>query len=42
MIAYYASGEKPIPKPVLLATEGHRARERAVRNGTIHFHFVGK
>ena len=28
MIAYYASGEKPIPKTVLLATEGLRARER--------------
>jgi hypothetical protein len=31
MIAYYASGEKPIPKTVLLATEGYRARERAGR-----------
>jgi hypothetical protein len=29
MIAYYASGEKPIPKTVLLATEGYRMRERA-------------
>jgi hypothetical protein len=28
MIAYYASGEKPIPKTVLLATEGLRARAR--------------
>lgn len=26
MIAYYASGEKAIPKTVLLATEGYRAR----------------
>jgi hypothetical protein len=28
MIAYYASGEKPIPKTVLLATEGWRMRDR--------------
>lgn len=28
MIAYYASGEKPIPKTVLLATEGLCARAR--------------
>jgi hypothetical protein len=31
MIAYYASGEKEIPKTVLLATEGYRVRERAGR-----------
>jgi len=31
MIAYYASGEKPIPKTVLLATEGFHARERGRR-----------
>jgi Protein of unknown function (DUF2442) len=31
MIAYYASGEKPIPKTVLLATDGYRARELAGR-----------
>ncbi len=31
MIAYYASGEKEIPKTVLLATEGYRARQRAGR-----------
>jgi hypothetical protein len=31
MIAYYASGEKPIPKTVLLATEGWGAREGGVR-----------
>lgn len=31
MIAYYASGERPIPKTVLLATEGYRVRERAGR-----------
>jgi hypothetical protein len=31
MIAYYASGEKEIPKTVLLATEGFRVRERAGR-----------
>jgi hypothetical protein len=29
MIAYYLSGEKPIPKTVLLATEGHAARALA-------------
>ncbi len=29
MIAYYLSGEKPIPKTVMLATEGWAAREEA-------------
>jgi hypothetical protein len=29
MIAYYVSGEKPIPKTVMLATEGWAAREEA-------------
>jgi len=29
MIAYYLSGEKPIPKTVMLATEGWSAREEA-------------
>ncbi len=29
MIGYYLSGEKPIPKTVLLATEGWAAREEA-------------
>jgi hypothetical protein len=28
MIAYYVSGEKPIPKTVMLATEGYAARDR--------------
>jgi hypothetical protein len=31
MVAYYLSGEKAIPKTVLLATEGWRARSRAGR-----------
>jgi hypothetical protein len=31
MIAYYASGEKPVPKTVMLATEGWRVREGAGR-----------
>lgn len=29
MVAYYLSGEKPIPKTVMLATEGWAAREEA-------------
>jgi hypothetical protein len=29
MIAYYLSGEKPVPKTVMLATEGWAAREEA-------------
>lgn len=30
MVAYYSAGERPVPKTVLLACEGHAARQARV------------